>query len=128
VSRRTERVAEEIREEVARIISRDLKDPRVGFVTVTRAAITPDLRSARVYVGILGDAQQRRKTLEGLSQAAGFVKRTVAQRLRLRVVPELAFIYDEGLEATERVAHLLDEAQRGSDAPDEDPQGGDRGE
>ncbi len=113
MTRRTERVAEELREEVARIIARDLKDPRIGFVTVTRATITPDLRSARVYVGVLGDAGQRRKTLDGLAQASGFVKRTVAQRLRLRFVPELVFEYDEGLAAAERVASLLAEAGRG---------------
>jgi ribosome-binding factor A len=108
VTRRTERVAEELREEVALILARDIKDPRVGFVTVTRATITPDLRTARVFVGVLGDEGQRRKTLSGLAQAAGFIRRTVAQRLRLRVVPDLSFAYDEGLDAADRVAHLLD--------------------
>jgi ribosome-binding factor A len=110
VSRRTERVAEEIREEVARLLTRDVKDPRVGFVTVTRVHLTPDLRSARVFVGVLGDANERRKTLTGLSKATGYIRRAVGQRLRLRFAPELTFTYDEGLDATARVAELLDEA------------------
>ena len=107
--RRTERLAEEIREEVARIIGRGLKDPRIGFVTVTRVELTPDLRTAHVYVGVLGDEAQRDKTLAGLKQAAGFIRRELGQRIRMRHIPELAFQYDEGLDATDRVAQLLDE-------------------
>jgi ribosome-binding factor A len=111
VSRRTERVAEELREEVARLLAREIKDPRIGFVTVTRAQISPDLRSARVFVGVLGDAKQRRETLQGLTQATGYIRRAVGQRLRLRLTPELTFVYDEGIEATSRVAQLLDQVQ-----------------
>lgn len=110
MTRRAERVAEEIREEVARILAREIKDPRIGFVTVTRVHITPDLRSARVFVGVLGDEAQRRRTFQGLDQATGYVRRGVGQRLRLRFTPELSFAYDEGLDATARVAQLLDEA------------------
>jgi len=102
------RLAEDIREEVAGIVAR-LKDPRVGFVTVTRVSLTPDLRSAQVFVGVLGDEAQRRKTLLALQQASGFVRRELGQRLRVRHTPELAFRYDEGLEATERVARILRE-------------------
>jgi ribosome-binding factor A len=112
VTRRTERVAEEIREEVARILAREIKDPRIGFVTITRATITPDLRVARIYVGVLGDETQRRKTLSGLAQATGFIRRAVAHHLRLRIAPELSFEYDEGLDATDRVARLLESAVR----------------
>jgi ribosome-binding factor A len=107
--RRHERVAEEIREEVARIIGRELKDPRIGFVTVTRVTLTPDLRTAHVNVGVLGDAAQHEKTLDGLRQAAGFVRREVGRRIRMRHTPELVFHYDEGLDATDRVARLLAE-------------------
>ena len=102
MSRRTARLSEEIREEVARIIP-TLKDPRVGFVTVTRTEMTPDLRTVRVHVGVLGDANQRTRTLQGLAQAAGFIRHT----------PEVSFHYDEGLDATERVARLLDEVRKG---------------
>ena len=108
--RRTERVSEEIREEVAKIVA-ELKDPRIGFVTITRVGLTPDLRTARVHVGVLGDAAQKEKTLAGLRQAAGFIRRGLGQRIRIRHVPELIFHYDQGLDATERVARLLDETR-----------------
>jgi ribosome-binding factor A len=119
--RRNERVAEEIREEVAQIIGRELKDPRIGFVTVTRVALTPDLRTAHVNVGVLGDALQHEKTLTGLRQAAGFVRRELGRRIRMRHTPELVFHYDEGLDATDRVAALLAENPPTKNEP-EDPE------
>jgi ribosome-binding factor A len=111
MSRRTSRLAEEIREEVAQIIASGLKDPRIGFVTVTRVDLTEDLRTARVFVGVLGDAAQREKTMAGLNQAAGYVRREVGKRIRVRHTPELLFKYDSGLDATDRVAQLLDETR-----------------
>jgi ribosome-binding factor A len=109
VSRRTERLAEEIREEVALLIAGELKDPRIGFVTVTRVEVTPDLRTARIYVGVLGTEKQRTTSLAGLRQGAGFLRRALGRTLRLRYTPELLFQYDEGLEASDRVAKLLAE-------------------
>ena len=117
--RRHERIEHEIRTEVAKIIA-ELKDPRIGFVTVTRVALTADLRTARVFVGILGDAKAHDTTLTGLRQAAGFVRRSLGQRIRMRHTPELVFQYDEGLEATDRVARLLDEASRQPGSDDDD--------
>jgi ribosome-binding factor A len=117
MTRRTERLGEEIREEVAQMITGELKDPRIGFVTVTRVDLGPDLRQARVYVGVLGTEKQREKSLSGLKQASGFMRRALGQRLRLRHTPELVFQYDEGLEASDRVARLLDEIQK----PEADP-------
>jgi ribosome-binding factor A len=118
MTRRTERLGEEIREEVARMITGELKDPRIGFVTVTRVDLGPDLRQARIFVGVLGTEAQRQKSLTGLKQAAGFMRRALGQRLRLRHTPELVFQYDEGLEASDRVARLLSEIQRpGGEAP-----------
>ena len=121
MSRRTERLAEEIREEVALLIASELKDPRIGFVTVTRVEVTPDLRTARIYVGVLGTEKQRTTSLAGLKQGAGFLRRALGRTLRLRYTPELLFQYDEGLEASDRVAKLL--AEIGSNptaAPAED--------
>jgi len=111
VTRRTDRLAEEVREEVAQMISGELKDPRIGFVTVTRVTLTPDLRQARIFVGVLGAERQRAATLTGLRQASGFMRRALGQRLRLRHTPELTFQYDEGLEASDRVARLLEEVR-----------------
>lgn len=112
MTRRNERLAEEIREEVAAVIGRRLKDPRIGFVTVTRVELAHDLRNAKVMVGILGGQAERAKTLEGLRKAAGFVRREIGRRIRMRYVPELIFHFDVGLDATDRVARLLDEVER----------------
>jgi len=111
MSRRTEQIGEAIREEVASIISQGLKDPRIGFVTITRAQVTPDLRHAKIFFGVLGDTAQRDKTQAGLRQAAGFIRREVGKRLKLRFTPELTFQYDVGIDATDRVARLLEETQ-----------------
>ncbi len=111
MTRRTEQIGEAVREEVAQIISQGLKDPRIGFVTITRAEVTPDLRHAKVFFGVLGDKAQRDKTAAGLRQAAGFIRREVGKRLRLRFTPELVFHYDTGIDATDRVARLLAETQ-----------------
>ena len=116
-ARRNERLSQEIREDVARIVGQ-LKDPRIGFVTVTRVELTPDLRTAHVHVGILGGGPDREKTLVGLRQAAGFVRRELGRRLHVRHTPEIAFHYDEGLDATDRVARLL-EAVRPPEEDDE---------
>jgi ribosome-binding factor A len=122
VSRRTNRLAEEIREEVAKIIASELKDPRIGFVTVTGVQLTPDLRHARINVGVLGDQAARDKSLTGLRQAAGYVRRELGRRIRVRYTPEVVFQYDKGLDATERVAHLLDEVA--AEEPPADPNPG----
>ncbi len=108
--RRTERLAEEIRENVAQIVAQ-LKDPRIGFVTITRVDVLADLRTARIYVGVLGEPAQQQKSLKGLRQAAGFVRRELGKRVRMRHTPELSFEYDSGLDATDRVAQLLEEVR-----------------
>jgi ribosome-binding factor A len=124
MTRRSERLEGEIREAVADIIGTALKDPRIGFVTVTRVALTADLRTARVHVGILAEGSEREKTLVGLRRAAGFVRREVGRRIRTRHTPEIEFHYDAGLDATDRVARLLEET-RLPEAPDD---GSDDGE
>jgi ribosome-binding factor A len=107
--RRPQRLAAEVRNEIARMVASDLKDPRLGFVTVTRVELTSDLRYARVFVGVLGSEEDRERSLGVLTRAAGFVRREIGRRLRLRFAPEIDFRYDRGLEATDRVARLLAE-------------------
>ncbi len=109
MGRRPARLGEAIREEVARMTLHDLKDPRLGLVTVTRVEVSADLTHARVHVGVLGDERQRRASLAALEGAAGFVRRELARRLQIRHVPEIDFRYDKGLDATARVARLLEE-------------------
>jgi ribosome-binding factor A len=113
MGRRPERLAEEIREEVARMIAFELKDPRLGFVTVTRVELAHDLRYARVHVGVMGSEAEREKSLTALRSAAGFIRRELGRRLRIHHSPEIDFRYDKGIDATDRVARLLaEEAER----------------
>ena len=117
MGRRAQRLTEEIREQVARMIASDLKDPRLGFVTVTRVEMTHDLGLARVHVGVLGSEAEREKTMKALGQASGFVRRELGKRLRIRHTPEVEFRYDMGLDATDRVAQLLEAERRRSSEP-----------
>jgi ribosome-binding factor A len=87
----------------------ELKDPRVGFVTVTSVETTPDLRHATVYVSVLGDAGVRRRTLAGLQSAHGFLQRRIADELTLRHTPTLEFAYDDSVDRGMRISALLDE-------------------
>ncbi len=108
MTRRIERVGEEIREQIASIIG-GLNDPRIGFVTVTRVEVADDLGMARVFVGVLGAEAERKETLAALKRSAGFVRRQLAQRIRMRTTPEILFTYDKGLDAADRVARILEE-------------------
>lgn len=109
MSRRVERVADAIRAAIAEILLRELKDPRVGMVTITGVRLSPDLRHARVFFSVFGDQARRDSALEGLRRAAGFIRRELARRVETRVSPELAFEYDVGIEESERLSRLLKE-------------------
>jgi len=107
--RRPERIAEQIREEVSMIIAGDLEDPRVGFVTVTDAWVSPDLRYAKIYVTVLGTKEQVAESVESLNHAAGFVRHQLGAALRIKRIPELRFIYDETPQTAARIEELLSE-------------------
>lgn len=107
MSRRTDRVGEAIQELVAGLLVREIKDPRIGLVTITGVRISPDLRHARIFFSTLGDEEQRTRSLRGLRSAAGFVRGQIARQLNLRVAPEIAFEYDPSLEEAERLSRLL---------------------
>ena len=105
---RMRRVNEAILEVLAAAIATELKDPRIGFVTVTDVDTSPDLRSARVYVSVLGGAEQRESTLSGLSSSHGFLQSKIASEMRLKRTPTLTFHYDESLDRGDRISRLLD--------------------
>ncbi len=105
--RRVDRLADQIRGEVAGMIAAELKDPRIGFTTVTRVELSGDLYHARVWVSVLGDEAAQQRTLEGLSSAAGYVRHEVSRRLRLRRVPDLVFVLDRSPEEASRIETLL---------------------
>ena len=106
---RLERLADQIRIEVAEMIEGELRDPRIGFATVTRVELSPDLRHGRVLISVLGGEESRAETLEGLSSAAGYMRREIGRRLALRRAPEIVFVLDRGAEEMEKVQKLLDE-------------------
>jgi ribosome-binding factor A len=107
---RMRRVDEAVRAVLSEAIAKDLKDPRVGFVTVTGVKTSPDLRHARVYVSILGDEQKRADGLAGLRSAKGFLQAHVAAELTLKHTPTLEFQYDESVDRGMRISRLIDEA------------------
>jgi ribosome-binding factor A len=102
------RVDEAVREVLSDAITKQLKDPRVGFVTVTAVETAPDLRRARVFVSVLGDAKVRKRSMQGLRSAHGVLQRAVAAELRLKHTPTLEFVYDDTLDRGMRIAELID--------------------
>ena len=106
---RPERVADQIRAEVSSMIARDLQDPGIGFMTITRVQVSPDLQHARVYYTTLGDPAARKNTGKALDRASSFMRRQIGQRLRLRRAPELEFVFDESIAHQDRVEQLLQE-------------------
>jgi ribosome-binding factor A len=106
---RMRRVNEAVREVLSTAIGKDLKDPRVGFVTVTAVNTSPDLRHARVYVSVLGDDRGRADTLAGLASSRGYLQSRVAAELRLKNTPQLDFKYDESTDRGMRISELLRE-------------------
>jgi ribosome-binding factor A len=106
-SDRMRRVDEAVREVLSGAITSELKDPRVGFVTVTAVETSPDLRHARVYVSVLGNAGERRRSLQALESAHGFLQRRIGRELRMKHTPQLQFVYDDTPERSMRISQLL---------------------
>ncbi len=106
---RMRRVDEAVREVLSDVIASDIKDPRVGFVTVTAVQTSSDLRHARVFVSVLGDDPVRERSLAGLRSAHGFLQRRVASELRIKHTPTLEFAYDDSLDRSLRINELLEE-------------------
>ena len=102
------RVNEAVREVVSARLAEGLRDPRIGFVTVTSVDTSPDLRQARVYVSVLGDDEQRAATMAGLESAHGVLQLSVARELRMKRTPTLQFVFDESIERGMRISELLD--------------------
>jgi len=108
---RMRRVNEAVREVLSARIAEGLKDPRIGFVTVTAVETSPDLRQARVYVSVLGGAAERTATLEGLASSHGFLQAILARELRMKRTPTLDFVYDESIDRGMRISQLLEEGE-----------------
>lgn len=109
MSLRANRVGEQMKKELSDIIGRKLKDPRIGFVTVTGVEVTGDLQQAKVFITVLGDSRKREDTLNGLEKAKGFIRSEVGHRIRLRKTPELFFEIDESIDYGNKIETLLKE-------------------
>jgi ribosome-binding factor A len=106
---RYERIAEAIRKEVSTIIHDELKDPRLGFITIVRVELTHDLQSARIFYSVLGSDKERENSRMALDSALGFIRRLIGQRIMLRIVPELMFKEDRSIEYSVRIEEILQE-------------------
>ncbi len=104
---RANRVAEQMKKEVGEIINQKLKDPRIGFVTVTDIDLTNDLQHATIFISVLGDETEKEESLIGLSKASGFIRSEIGKRIRLRKVPEIVFKFDEAHEHGNRIESIL---------------------
>jgi len=109
VNLRANRVGEQMKKELSDIIGRKIKDPRIGFVTVTDVQLTGDLQQAKVYISVLGDEKQKKDTLKALAKAKGFIRSEIGQRIRLRKTPDLLFEFDESIDYGNRIETLLKE-------------------
>ncbi len=111
IPKRLSRVGETVRAEISEMILRDLKDPRIGLVTITDVVMSPDLRQARVYFSRIGTKEESEESLVGLTKAAGFIRRELGRRLKLKFAPELRFLHDDSLETGARISDLLREIE-----------------
>lgn len=121
---RQERVAEQIRIEIAGILQRDLKDPRVGLATCTRVQVSGDLKVAKIYVSVLGAPEEQKRAMAALDGASGFVRRLLGHRLGLRVSPEVRFTFDPSVEYGIRLEKLIEETR--GNAPGDSPDTNDK--
>jgi ribosome-binding factor A len=123
---RPERVGEEIRQELGVLLAREVHDPGIGFVTLTRVKMSPDLQLVRVYYTLIGDDRAKRETQKALERATPFLRRQIGARVRLRRVPELRFEFDQSVEYQDRVERILmdlaeERKLRGPLPSDDDP-------
>lgn len=112
MGRRTRRLGETLKAELSDIIQRELKDPRIGFVTITGVDVSPDLRQARVFLSIMGDEKTREEGIAGLTQARGHIRSELGKRVRLKFLPELHFRIDPSIEEGLRISKLIARIKR----------------
>jgi ribosome-binding factor A len=118
--RRSERVGEMIRLRISTLIIRGLRDPRIGMTTVTGVKMSPDLKQARVFVSVLGNEEDRRRSLQGLNSAAAHIRHQIGFELRLKNTPELTFVYDSSIEYGAHIEELLQQVKQPADHSPED--------
>jgi len=111
--KRSQRIQELLLEEISALIQQGLKDPRIGFATLTKVELTDNLKHARVFVSIMGSEEEKKQTLEGLKSACGFIRGALGKKLYLKYIPELEFRRDDNAEHVERITRILNELHPG---------------
>lgn len=111
-SPRPERVQEALRQEISRIVQNEIRDPRLGFLTITAVDLTRDLRYARVYFSVLGEEKDKKLALKGLNSAKGYIKGLLSDRIKLKFMPEIEFKVDESFEHTRKIYDILDKIKK----------------
>ncbi|WP_248926328.1 30S ribosome-binding factor RbfA [Paenibacillus hamazuiensis] len=111
---RVGRVGEQIKKEISQIIQAELKDPRIGFITVTGVEVTNDFSQAKVFLSVMGSDEQKEETLKALSRSSGFIRSELGKRIRLRKIPELLFKFDASIDYGSRIEQLLDRINTGN--------------
>lgn len=106
---RREKLASEIVRETAQILSREVKDPRLGFVSVTKAEVSPDIRYAKIFISVYGDDKKKKLSMAGLRNATGFVQKELGRRIRTRVFPEISFVLDESIDKAFKITKIIDD-------------------
>lgn len=109
--RRERRVGELLKEEISKIIRREVKDPRIGFVSVTDVEVSGDLRHAKVFVSVYGDEQEKKDTMAGLEKATGFIRKLVGDRVKIHHTPEILFCYDDSIEHGVYISKLINKVR-----------------
>ena len=121
--KRSERVGDLIHKEISEMLVKSIKDPRIGFVTITRVSVSEDFRLAKVYYSVLGSLTDREKSKKGLDSATGFIRKELGRRMRLRYTPEITFQFDPGIEYAVHIGEVLHHLHQGEKKEDEDGDG-----
>ncbi len=121
--KRSERVADLVRKEISEMLVKSIKDPRIGFVTITRVHVTEDCRQAKIYYSVVGTPEEKKESLEGLNSAKGYIRKELGHRMKLKYIPELLFQFDPSIEYSihmEKLIHGLQEEREKREQQDED--------
>ncbi|MCJ7705034.1 MAG: 30S ribosome-binding factor RbfA [Desulfobacterales bacterium] len=109
--KRSDRVADSIRKEISEMLVKTIKDPRIGFITITRVTVSEDCRLAKVYYSVVGTPEQKRQSMEGLNSAKGYIRRELGHRMKLKYTPELVFQFDPSIEYAIHMGELIHHLQ-----------------
>jgi ribosome-binding factor A len=120
-NKRAIRVGELLKEEISQIVLREMKDPRIGFVSVTDVEVSGDLRHAKVFISVYGSDKEKEETLEGLQQAQGFVRKLVGERIKIHHTPEIIFRYDDSIENGVHISEIIKDLKESGEIKESDP-------